>query len=311
MMNSLTTQMPGEPKDIPVRSYVLVSTPAIRRRQWWMTCLIAGVPTLGTVAAIIWAFYRPIGYTEVCLGLGMWIVSGGLGVVVGYHRFLVHRSFEAPSPVRFLLTAAGAMAFQGPPIYWVAVHRRHHEHSDGPGDPHAPITGQQGLIWRLRALWHAHVGWMANHDMPNTLHYAPDLLKDRAVMWVNRHYLLISFLGLLIPTIAAGALHFSWEGALAGFLWGGPVRLFCTSNSIWSVNSICHLFGSRDYETDDDSRNVALLAILTFGESWHNNHHAFPTSAQFGMRWWQFDLGYLIIILLACFGLVRNVRTAK
>ncbi len=293
------------------RGNLIVTSDRIRRRQWWMTCLMVTIPALATVVAIAWAFVRPIGYVEIGLFVLMVTFTGGLGVDVGYHRFLVHRSFDAKAVVRFILAAAGAMSFQGPPLYWAAVHRRHHEFSDGMGDPHSPNSGNGGLLARIRDLWHAHIGWMANHDIPSTIHYVPDLLKDRTVMWVNRHYLLIASLGIVLPAVAAGVLLRSWEGAVAGLLWGGLVRVFFTSNATWSINSICHVFGTRTYECRDDSRNVALLAIPTFGGSWHNNHHAFPTSARHGMQWWQLDIGYLMIQLMSSLGLVRNVRTVK
>jgi stearoyl-CoA desaturase (delta-9 desaturase) len=290
---------------------VIVSSPALKRSQWWLTWLVATVPAIGTLIAVAWGCVRPIGYTEVRLLVTLWIISSGLGISVGYHRFLVHRSFEAGAVVRFVLSAAGATAFQGPPLYWAAIHRRHHELSDGPGDPHSPHSGRADAFGRLRALFHAHVGWMATHGIPSTVHYVPDLLKDRTVMYVNRHYFLIAIAALLLPAAIAGAILESWEGALAGFLWGGLLRLFLVSHFTWITNSICHAFGSRDYDTADDSRNVGFLAIPTFGESWHNNHHAFPSSARHGVRWWQLDLGYLMIWGMARLGLVSNVRTSR
>jgi stearoyl-CoA desaturase (Delta-9 desaturase) len=276
-----------------------------------MTCLVVTIPALATAGAIAWAIVRPIGCIEIGLFLLMWTLTGGFGVDVGYHRFLVHRSFEAKAVVRFILAAAGAMSFQGPPLYWAAVHRRHHEFSDVPGDPHSPNSQTLGISARIRDLWHAHIGWMANHDVPSTIHYVPDLLKDRVVICVNRYYLLIASAGLVLPAVAAGTLLGSWEGAVAGFLWGGLVRVFFASHATWSVNSICHVFGTQVYDCRDDSRNVVLLAIPTFGGSWHNNHHAFPTSARHGMCWWQLDLGYMMIWVMSNLGLVRNVRTAK
>jgi stearoyl-CoA desaturase (delta-9 desaturase) len=286
----------------------VIASPALRRWQSLMTTLVVGIPLLGTAAAVVWLFFHSIALIEVALLGFMWIVTGGLGIEVGYHRFLVHRSFEAPAAVRLLLASAGAMALQGPPLYWSAIHRRHHELSDAPGDPHTPNIGCAGLFGRLRGIWHAHIGWMTSHPVPNTLHYVPDLVKDPVVRWVNRYYLLIAVGGLVLPAAISGAIHQSWEGVVAGFLWGGLVRVLLASNATWSVNSICHAFGSRPFNTDDDSRNVALLAIPTFGESWHNNHHAFPTLARAGLHWWQLDLAYLMIWVMARLGLVTAVR---
>lgn len=288
----------------------IVESSRLSRCRRLMTCLLLAVPFLGAVVAAAWTFFRPVGATEVSLLVGMWLLTSGLGTGAGYHRLLTHRTFKSPAAVRLFLASAGAMAFQGPPLYWAALHRRHHELSDGPGDPHSPAPNRAGLLVRARRLWHAHAGWMLDHPVPNTLHYVPDLLKDRAVLWVNRHYLPIALAGLLLPAAAAGLVYLSWEGALAGLLWGGLVRLFFASHATWSVNSVCHAVGSRAYETSDNSRNVALLAIPTFGESWHNNHHAFPASARMGLRWWQLDLAYLMIRCMACLGLASEVRVS-
>jgi stearoyl-CoA desaturase (delta-9 desaturase) len=201
------------------------------------------------------------------------------------------------------------MAAQGPLVSWVAVHRRHHERSDKPGDPHSPnpdLLGG-GAFGTLRGLWHAHVGWLTNHEYPNPVHYAPDLLRDRLISRVNRHYLLWVALGLLIPTVLGGLLHGSGLGALQGFLWGGLVRMVVVDNSVLSINSFSHVFGSYDFQTDDHSRNNPWVALPTFGESWQNNHHAFASSAAIGLRWWQVDFGYWLIVVLAKLGLVWNV----
>lgn len=289
---------------------ITAATASMRRRQRFLSSLIVWVPALATTAALAWAFIRPIGPLEVATFLTMLGLSTGVGISVGYHRLLTHRAFDAPAPVRLFFACAGATAFQGPPIYWSAVHRRHHELSDCHGDPHSPNACMPDEQSTLHGLWHAHIGWLSNHDMPNTLHYVPDLLRDRSVMWVNRHYWPIAIGSLFLPAAVAGAVLECWDGVLAGFLWGGLVRVFVCSHVLWSVNSICHSFGRTDNATNDNSRNVAFLAVPSFGESWHNNHHAFPASARFGHRWWQVDLGYLIIRTLATVGLAFNVRDA-
>ena len=289
------------------RSHVIQHA-RIERRQFLLTCLVVGAPVVGTIAAIAWACFRPVTITEVALLLAMWFVSHCLGIEIGYHRFFTHRSFEAPAAVRWLLAMFGAFAFQGSPLYWTALHRRHHELSDCPGDPHSPKPDGSGVIPWLKGLWHSHIAWMGTVPLPDTLHYTPDLLKDPIVRWTSNYYYYIAIGGLLLPAAIAGAIFQSWEGVFAGLLWGGVVRLFLSSNFTWCVNSVCHTLGARPYETDDNSRNVALLAIPTFGESWHNNHHALPSSACNTHKWWQIDLSYIVIFLAAKIGLFRQVK---
>jgi stearoyl-CoA desaturase (delta-9 desaturase) len=209
-----------------------------------------------------------------------------------------------------VLAVLGCMAAQGPVVSWVAVHRRHHERSDKPGDPHSPNPALLGggAFGTLRGLWHAHVGWLTNHEYPNPVHYAPELLRDRVLARINRHYLLWVALGLLMPAAIGGLLHGTWLGAFQGFLWGGVVRMVVVDNSVLSINSFSHVFGSHEFETDDHSRNNPWVALPTFGESWQNNHHAFASSAAIGLRWWQVDLGYGLIVVLEQLGLVWGVR---
>lgn len=249
------------------------------------------LPLLGLVIALIVAIWTtPIGPIEMGLLVGMWILSG-TAITVGFHRHFTHRTFKTTTPIRVILAILGSMALQGPLIYWVALHRRHHEYSDQPGDPHSPHLHTNASLEWLRGLWHAHIGWMFNHEIPNPIHYAPDLLRDEAISKVNRLYFLWVFLGLAIPATLGGVLSISWMGAFYGFLWGGPVRILVAENFIWSINSITHVYGRRPFNTYEYSTNNIWLAIPTFGESWHNNHHAFPNSAIFGLKWWQIDWG--------------------
>ncbi|MBW4696819.1 MAG: acyl-CoA desaturase [Aphanocapsa lilacina HA4352-LM1] len=265
------------------------------------------LPAIGTVAAVALSWVWPPGPIEGSLLLGLWLVTG-FGVTVGYHRLFTHRSFSAAPWVQALLAVSGSMAGQGSVISWVALHRRHHELSDQPGDPHSPNLHGRDPVGRLRGLLHAHLLWMRQHEYPNVVCYASDLLRDRSLLQVNGLYLWWVLLGLAIPSLVGWWLHGHVAGLLLGFLWGGAVRMFVLGNIIWSINSFLHSFGPRLFATREHSRNSAVLALVSFGESWHNNHHAFPTSAAFGLAWYRLDPGYWLIWLLARLGLAWDVK---
>jgi stearoyl-CoA desaturase (Delta-9 desaturase) len=231
-----------------------------------------------------------------------------LGITVGYHRLFTHRSFETNRTVQFVLAILGSMAVEGPLLKWVAVHRRHHQYSDTLDDPHSPHKEGDGLFALMRGLWHAHVGWFFQPDAPDLPHYVKDLNQSGVLRTVSCLFPLWVILGVIIPAALGGLLTGTWIGALTGLLWGGLARIFLVHHVTWSINSICHLWGSQPFRTGDDSRNNFVFGVLGFGEGWHNNHHAFPTSARFGLRWWQIDLGYWFICALAVLGLATRVR---
>ena len=233
----------------------------------------------------------------------------GLGVTVGYHRLFTHRSFKAGTPIRVLFAILGSAAIEGPVIEWVATHRKHHRFSDQHGDPHSPHV-DHGHGWRgaLRGLAHAHVGWIFRGiDRASQERYAKDLLADPAVRLVDRTFLLWVLAGLALAFGLGVALTGSILGGLTGLLWGGAVRIFFLHHFTFSINSLCHFFGRRRFETGDESRNLAWLALPTLGEAWHNNHHAFPTSARHGLRWWQLDPSGWVISALEKTGLIWDV----
>ena len=233
----------------------------------------------------------------------------GLGITVGYHRLLTHRSFKTSAPMRALFAALGSAAIEGPVIEWVANHRKHHRFSDQPGDPHSPHVDHGGG-WRgaLSGLFHAHVGWIfADQELASEERYAKDLLADPVVRFVDRMFLLWVFAGLAVPFALGFALTGSLAGGLTGLLWGGAVRIFLLHHSTFSINSLCHFFGRRRFATSDESRNLLWLSLPTFGEAWHNNHHAFPTSARHGLRWWQLDPSAWLIAALERTGLIWDV----
>ena len=237
-------------------------------------------------------------------------VLTAVGITVGYHRLFTHRAFETNRMVQFVLAILGSMAVEGSLLKWVALHRCHHQHSDTREAPHSPHEQGDGCRGVLRGLWHAHIGWFFAPDPPNLSHYVKDLNQSRLLRATSSLFPLWVALGVLIPGALSGLLTGTWMGVLTGLLWGGLARIFLVHHVTWSINSICHLWGSQPFQTGDQSRNNFLFGILGLGEGWHNNHHAFPTSARFGRRWWQFDLGYWLISTLAVLGLASEVRHA-
>jgi stearoyl-CoA desaturase (delta-9 desaturase) len=270
------------------------------------TFLAVILPFLGLLAAAILLWGRGLEWPHLALFLGMFVLTGG-GITVGYHRLFTHRSFETNRVVQFLLGVLGSMAVQGPLLRWVAFHRRHHQHSDGDHDPHSPNHHGHGVLGVIRGLWHAHVGWFFASEPSNLSHYVRDLRQSAVLKTVSVLFPLWVLIGLLIPA-AGGLLLGGWTGALLGFVWGGLVRIFFVHHVTWSVNSVCHLWGRQPYRGEDQSRNNFLFGVLALGEGWHNNHHAFPTSARHGLRWWQIDASYWFIRALAFLGLAWNVK---
>jgi stearoyl-CoA desaturase (delta-9 desaturase) len=240
---------------------------------------------------------------------GIAYAATALGVTVGFHRHLTHRSFETRRWVRGTLAALGSAAIEGPVISWVADHRKHHAFSDRPGDPHSPhVDHGGGWAGALKGLWHAHVGWLFIHThRAAKRRYAPDLINDPLIRFVDRTFLLWVGLGLAIPFALGYAIGGSMHAALTGLLWGGAVRMLVVHHVTYSINSLCHFFGSQRFPTGDESRNLRWLALLSFGESWHNNHHAFPTSAVHGLKRWEIDVSAGVIRLLERTGLAWNV----
>jgi stearoyl-CoA desaturase (Delta-9 desaturase) len=236
-------------------------------------------------------------------------VATGFGVTVGFHRHLTHRAFKCKRWVRGTLAILGSAAIEGPVISWVADHRKHHAFSDQEGDPHSPhVDHGGGFSGALRGLFHAHVGWLFIHThRGNKERYAPDLIKDPLIRWIDRTFVLWVAVGLLVPFALGYAIGGTLSAALTGMLWGGAVRMLVVHHVTYSINSLCHFFGRQAFDTGDESRNLAWLAPFTFGEAWHNNHHAFPTSYEHGMRWWQLDPSRGVIRLLELTGLAWDV----
>lgn len=269
-----------------------------------------GLPFLGCLVAIVlcWQFGF-MGWLYLGMLIGGWLLSG-TGITIGFHRLLTHRAFETYPWMRMTWMALGALSVEGSPLVWCAVHRRHHEWSDRPGDPHSPHLHGESAWAIFRGLCYAHCGWLFTSywTKPDLKRYVPDLLAEPLLVAVDRAYYVWVLLSLAIPTAIGGLVTWSWEGAALGLVWGGLVRIFITHHITWSINSICHVFGRQDFEAHDDSRNNWLCGLLGLGEGWHNNHHAFPTSARHGLAWWQFDFSWLVIRGMELVGLAWNVR---
>ena len=280
----------------------------MQRRKQVINVVAVVIPFAGLAVGIPLLWDEMVGWRELALFAGFYVVSCA-GISLGYHRLLTHRSYKTYPWMRAVLAYSGAIAVQGPPIEWVADHRLHHTHADADGDPHSPHThGDDGWWGTIRGLAHAHVGWMLRprHDT-DPVRYAPDLLRERSMRFISHHYLPVVLSGLLLPAAIGFALGGTVEAALLGLLWGGLARVLMLHHVTWSVNSICHVFGSRRFDISDQSRNQWLLALPSMGEAWHNNHHAFPTSAEHGLRWWEIDISALIITAWERVGLAWDV----
>jgi stearoyl-CoA desaturase (Delta-9 desaturase) len=273
-----------------------------------ITGTITGLPLLALGVAVWQAWADLLRWSDIAVFLILYVLTG-LGVTVGFHRHFTHRSFRTGRVLRGVLAALGSAAIEGPVISWVADHRKHHAFSDREGDPHSPHV-DHGSGWRgaMAGLLHAHVGWLFIHTQRGAKQrYAPDLIADPVVRFVDRTFVLWAIGGLAAAFGLGWAIGGSVDAALTGLLWGGAMRMLFLHHMTYSINSICHFFGRRSFGTEDHSRNVSWLALPTLGESWHNNHHAFPTSATHGLRWWQLDVSSLVIRALEAVGLVWDV----
>lgn len=263
------------------------------------------VPFIGVLAAVILLWDRAVDWTDLAIMAVMYLTTA-VGITVGFHRLLTHRAFQTYPWVERLFALLGSLSVQGSVMDWVADHRKHHAHTDREGDPHSPHVGHGS---GFRGLVHAHVGWLLEtQGRADWKRYATELYEDPAMRRIGRGFPWLVLLSLLIPTVAGFILHgFTLGGALRGYVWGGLVRIFFVHHVTWSVNSVCHFFGTRRFDIDDRSTNVSWLALLSLGESWHHNHHAFPRSAYHGLRRWELDPSGLLISGLERVGLAWNV----
>jgi stearoyl-CoA desaturase (Delta-9 desaturase) len=269
--------------------------------------LFVAIPMLALIAAIPLAWGWGLGWRDIVLAVAFYYVSG-LGISMGFHRYFTHKSFKAKEGLRVAMAVAGSLAIEGPLLVWVADHRRHHKYSDREGDPHSPwrfgsdwkaLT--KGLIW-------AHVGWLFDGNHTSKQKYCPDLLADDRMRRISRLFPLWVAVSLLAPALIGGLWTWSWQGALIAFFWASLVRVAFLHHVTWSINSICHTFGKEEFEVRDKSRNVNWLAILSFGESWHNLHHSDPTCARHGALKGQIDTSARLIWFAEKLGWAYDVR---
>lgn len=296
------------PQYSPAAKAYSAQLPEIRSAQRRHAGAMQLIPLIGSVALVALLPHLPTDPITIALFVFMYALTMVVGITVGFHRLLTHRSFTTTPVVRAILVVAGCMAAQGTPAYWVSNHRRHHQSSDQAGDPHSPRDKDGQALGPWAGFWHSHVQWMFTHPLTSTTQYAKDILKDPLVMGLARHYWLWVAMGVAGPVVLVFAVTGNPYSALTSLLLVGMLRLFCVLQATSSINSVCHLFGQRPHETRENSRNVASLALLTGGESWHNNHHAYPHSAKFGHQWWQLDPGFWVIYSLERFGLAWDVK---
>jgi len=279
------------------------------KRSWEQAALLLfiAVPFLALVAAVPVAWGWGLGLRDVAIATVMYVVSG-LGITVGFHRYFTHGSFKAKRPLRIALAVAGSLAIEGPVIRWVADHRKHHKFSDRAGDPHSPWRYGESLPALMKGLYYAHIGWLFDVEQTSQRQYAPDLLKDRDVVRVSRAFPWLVLTSLLLPAVVGGLWSWSWQGAVTAFFWGSLVRVGLLHHVTWSINSICHAIGEKPFRSRDRSGNVWWLAVLSFGESWHNLHHADPTSARHGVLRGQIDESARVIWFFEKLGWATDVR---
>jgi stearoyl-CoA desaturase (delta-9 desaturase) len=273
-----------------------------------LTLVVTTLPFLAFLIAIFVFWNRGISSLDLILFISFYILSG-LGITLGFHRLFAHRSFKAKPWLKNVLAVLGSFSIEGAVIYWVADHRRHHTYTDKPGDPHSPhLEETEGVKGVLLGLWHAHMGWFFRDEHTNVKRFTPDLLKDQALKRISKLFPLWIVVSLTLPAVIGLVVTRSLGGMFSAFLWGGLVRVFFLHHITWSINSICHFFGKRPFKSNDMSTNNWILSVISFGEAWHNNHHAFPSSAVLGLERSQPDPAAALLRGLERVGAVYDVK---
>lgn len=267
--------------------------------------VVSPAVALGVALPLLWG--HAVHLFDVVLGVLLYVVTS-FGVTVGFHRLFTHRSFRSNRALKIVLATAGSMALEGSVISWVATHRRHHAYSDRPGDPHSPHRYGSGVVAQVRGFAFAHVGWLFRSDPTSSEHFAPDLLSDRDLVIISRLFPLLAIISLALPFALGWGMSGTVGGAVTALVWAGLVRMALLHHMSWSVNSVCHMFGRRPFKSRDRSTNFAPLAILSMGESWHNFHHACPSSARHGALPHQVDPSAGLIRLFERAGWATHVR---
>lgn len=275
-----------------------------------MVGLFVAVPLLAVLVAVPVAWGWGIGWTELTLALVFYLVASH-GITIGFHRLFTHGSFKANRPLKIALAIAGSLAIEGPVARWVADHRKHHAHSDAEGDPHSPWHSGDGAWGLTKGLWHAHTGWLFDVEQTPLQRYVPDLLKDKDLVRISRLFPALVAVSLLLPAVLGGLITWSWSGFFLSFFWATLVRVALVHHVTWSINSVCHVWGKRPFRSRDRSGNVAWLALLSAGESWHNWHHSDPTCARHGVLRGQIDTSARLISWFEAWGWATDVRWPK
>ncbi|MEV0251470.1 fatty acid desaturase [Nocardia sp. NPDC050712] len=300
------TVPPAEKKESVARAIVQLNPKSARVKRI-VALVTIGIPGLGTVAAlylILTGATRPLDYVLFAVFYAIQM----FGITVGFHRYAAHKSFKTSRWFEGVLMVSGSMALEGPLLFWVITHRRHHRFADDLGDPHSPNLSGSGWRGRLRGLWYAHIPWMFSDQESRVEVFAPDILRDRTLFNYSRSYPIWALLSLGLPALIEFAYYGTAEAALSGLIFGGLARVFIANQAAWCVGSISHMIGSRPFVNDDDSVNNWPVAIVTFGEGLQNNHHAFPGAYKHGMRWWEPDLSGWVLTALGRLGVVRELR---
>jgi stearoyl-CoA desaturase (delta-9 desaturase) len=302
------TLAPEQPTKLAKPSTVVPDTLSNGARA--LIALFIAVPLVAVAVAIPVAWGGWLSLTDVSLALVSYLI-GGLGITIGFHRYFTHKSFKSNRALKITLAIAGSSAIEGPVVRWVADHRKHHAFSDADGDPHSPWRYGTGPKNVAKGLFYSHIGWLFDEQQTPHEKWAPDLLKDPDLRVISRMFFPIAALTLIIPTVLGGLITHSWQGALTAFFWAGLVRIALLHHVTWSINSVCHVWGKRPFITRDKSGNVAWLSILSLGESWHNLHHAEPTSARHGVLRFQPDISARVISWLEAAGWATDVKWPK
>ncbi len=311
-MSQSTSVLTGAPGDADGPEQAPGTIGGERKQTWEQVALalFIGVPFLAVAAAVPVAWGGWLGWHDVVIALVMYAIAGH-GITVGFHRYFTHGSFKAKRWMRVALAVAGSLAIEGPVVRWVADHRKHHKFSDLDGDPHSPWRYGETIPALMKGLYFAHMGWLFDVEQTNQKQYAPDLLEDPDLVRVSRQFPAIVAVSLLLPPLVGGLWAMSWQGAFTAFFWASLVRVALLHHVTWSINSICHAVGEQPFKSRDRSGNVWWLAIPSMGESWHNLHHADPTSARHGVLRGQLDSSARLIWIFERFGWVNNVRWPK
>ena len=310
-MSTIERSIAPEPvaiPDTPSIPGVKPMTPRQEKIQRIVVLILTVLPLAGFAFAVVSFWGGGLSLLNAGIGIFFYYFTG-LGVTIGFHRLFTHQSFVARRPLKIALAIAGSMSVQGAIIDWVATHRRHHAFSDKDGDPHSPhLDDDETIKGTIRGLWHAHIGWMRKPELTDNERWAKDLVADEDIMRIHKRFGTLTVLSFALPAILGGLITWSFEGFVTAFLWASLARIFVLHHVTWSINSICHFFGNRPFRSNDRSTNNWLLSIISFGESWHNGHHAFPTSAVHGLGRGQIDLTGGMIRLFEKMKLASRVK---